>query len=206
MSINASGLRADFLRISALLGLLVLTRATHLGSALHLPDAAAAVFFLGGFYFAGSALFSTAAPGSQSRLRPSLFWLFFGISVALDFSLFFAGRTSGFCLTPGYLAMLPAYWILWQGGRLVARSRASGTQLLLTGALSWAAVGSVSYLLRNAAFYWFSGRYPDPNMAQYLERLSTYFLPFVTAPVVYLAAAAALHVLLARSQRQAIWS
>jgi hypothetical protein len=176
-----------------LLALMLLTRVTHLGSALQLPSASTAVFFLGGFYLGGTVI---------SRLRVSPFWLFLASVVVADFGNYFAGHTSGFCLTPAYAAMLPAYWLLWQGGRWLARSSATGFRFVALAALSWAVVGSVSYLLRNGVFYWLSGRYPDPNMAQYLERLSQYFLPFVTAPLVYLIGAFALHVALGQVQRR----
>lgn len=185
---------------AALLALMLLTRVTHLGSALQLPSASTAVFFLAGFYLGGVRLY--ALPGGRLRLSP--FWLFLAAAVVADFGNYFAGRSSGHCLTPSYGAMLPAYWLLWQGGRWLARRRATGLRLLTLAALSWAVVGSVSYLLRNGTFYWLSGRYPDPHMAEYLERLSQYFLPFVTAPLVYLIGALALHVTLSQRQRQAV--
>lgn len=209
---------ANLLKFFSLLALMLLTRAHHIGSALHLPGASAAVFFLGGFYLSGRGLSGPAAGallgsaggadkgGRASRFRPSAFWLFLGAAVTLDFSLFFAGRTSGFCLTPGYAFLLPAYAILWQGGRLLAQSQKSGMAFLFQGAVCWFAVSAVSYLIRNASFYWLSGRYPDANMAQYLDRLAQYFVPFVTTPTVYLVAALALHVVLVRSQRRVAYS
>ena len=190
-----SNLLASFLvRFAPLALLLLATRAEHFGSALNLPDASKAVFFLAGFYFA----FGAVANG----VRRAGFWGLIALAVAIDFiSFWLSGRETALCLSPSYPFLLPAYGVLWFGGRWLAGRLQAGGQFALSAVAAWAVAGSISYLLSNAAFYWLSGRYAEPHVAEYLARLSQYFVGFVTTPALYLVAAAALHLMFARALR-----
>src|SRR5690606_32608126 len=94
-------------RLLPLALLILLTRVDHFGSAMHLPDASKAVFFLAGFYL-------TQAAGRGSNLG---FWALLLLVVAIDFISFgLSGRETALCLTPSYPFLLPAYGALWFGG------------------------------------------------------------------------------------------
>jgi hypothetical protein len=80
-----------------LLMLMLATRSSHFASALSLPDASRAVFFLGGFY-----------------LARKYFGVLLGTAIAMDFISMAMGGSRA-CLTPGYLLIVPAFAVLWFG-------------------------------------------------------------------------------------------
>ena len=190
-----SNLLSSFLIRFAPLALLMLaTRAEHFGSALNLHYASKAIFFLAGFYFAFGAV--------ADIVRRAGFWGLIALAVAIDFIGFWlSGRETALCLSPSYPFLLPAYGVLWFGGRWLAGRLQSAGRFALSAVAAWAVAGSLSYLISNGAFYWLSGRYAEPNVAEYLARLSQYFVGFVTSPVLYLIAAAVLHLVFARALR-----
>ncbi len=190
---RSSQLSSFLIRFLPLALLMLATRADHFGSALNLPDASRAVFFLAGFYFAFGAV--------TQWMRRAGFWGLLGLAVAIDFiSFWLSGRDTALCLSPSYPSLLLVAGVLWFGGRwLVGRTGSGAAQFALCAIAAWAVAGSASYLISNGAFYWLSGRYAEPNVAEYLARLSQYFLLFVTRPVIYLVTAAVLHVAFARA-------
>lgn len=161
----------------ALTALMIVTRVNHFGTAIHLPDASMAVFFLGGLY-----------------LRRHL--LFFGLSLlagALDWaSITFAG-VGDFCITPAYSFLLPAYAVLWYGGRLYT-DRLTGSAGSIAGAIGVGLVSAtLSFMVSNGAFYWLGGRYADPHFGEYAARLLQWAPLFVRVAMAYIAVAMAVH-------------
>ncbi len=143
----------------ALAALIVMTRGHHFASINALPSASLAVFFLAGLY-----------------LRPS--WAFpslLALCAGLDFySITFAG-TSGFCVTPAYGFLLPAYGVMWLAGRWFAKRYSFSTNAVLPLVGSVTVAASISELFSSGGFYFFGGRYPDPTLAVFGERLMKYF-------------------------------
>lgn len=139
--------------------LIIATRGHHFASVNALPSASLAVFFLAGLY-----------------LRPTLmFPALLALCASLDFySINFAG-TSGFCVTPAYGFLLPAYGTMWLAGRWFAKRCTFNTNTLLPLVGSVAVAASVSELFSSGGFYFFGGRYPDPTFAEFLPRLQKYF-------------------------------
>ncbi len=173
----------------ALLALMLGTRFHHLGSALHLPDASMAVFFLGGLF-----------------LRRHLgFLAYLGMAVAVDY-LAITGRGLGFfqhyCVTPSYAFLLLAYAALWYGGRWVAPRLAPEWRALAATLAVAALAASVSFLISNGAFYWFGGRYADPNLAEYLSRLWRWGPLFVRTTLGYVVVALGFYAVVAHHLRQ----
>lgn len=169
----------------ALTALMIVTRVNHFGTAIHLPDASMAVFFLGGLY-----------------LRRHL--LFFGLALlagALDWaSITFAG-VGDFCITQAYSFLLPAYAVLWYGGRWYA-DRLQPTWRSALGAFGVALVSaSLSFAISNGAFYWLGGRYAEPDFAEYVARAWQWGPLFVRTTMAYVAAAAVVHGLLLSARR-----
>ena len=83
---------------------MVATRFHHFGDVLHLPDASMALFFLGGLYLRKHWQFAA----------------FIALAVVIDWIAIEHAGVSDFCVTPAYSFLLPAYAVLWYGGRLYA--------------------------------------------------------------------------------------
>jgi hypothetical protein len=173
-------------RFAALAGLLVLmmmaTRFKHFGDLLHLPDASMATFFLGGVYLR----------------RHWAFVAMLLLAVALDWvSITYAG-VSDFCVTAAYACLPLAYGVLWYAGSCYA-PRLTGQFRSMAGAFGVALLAAtVSFVISNGAFYWLGGRYPDPNVVQYVSRLWQWGPLFVRTTMSYIAVALLVHAVCAR--------
>ena len=90
---------------AALVLLLAATRYNHFGSAVSLPDASLAVFFLGGFFLA-------------RRAWPGLLAFVFLLLEAggMDYYATATQGVSDWCITPAYWFLVPTYASLWLGG------------------------------------------------------------------------------------------
>ncbi len=170
-----------------LMALMAATRFHHFGDALHMPDASWAVFFLAGLY-----------------LAPAWLLAFLLQAVAIDYVAIEMMGTSAFCVTPAYAALLPAYAVLWVGGRWLARN--AGTDLSGLGRLAGAVVAStlVAFAISNGAFYWMGGRVAETSMAQYVQTWIDYAPAFLGSTLMYLAAAVVVHSLVLTLARRPI--
>jgi len=167
--------------------LMLLTRSHHWAGIHSLPDASWAIFFLLGVYV--RALW----------VVPALI----AASVAIDYAAITWGGVSDFCVSPAYWLLIPAYLALFAGGRFYAR----GHRLSLPGLARLAgvalAVVAVAELLTSGGFYFFSGRFAEPTLAGFVPRFATYFPHMLGTFMLYLGAAAAVHVALAALRRDA---
>ncbi len=169
--------------------LLAATRGQHFATPWQLPDASWAIFFLAGLY-----------------LRPV--WVLPALLVfvwGLDFLPYLRNGASlaeilgggqAFCLTPAYFFLLPAYGALWLAGRWYARRHRFEwrTLLPLAGA---AFVGAlVCELFSSGGFYFFSGRFTEPTLAEFGARLLRYFPAYLGSLAFYVGIAAVIHALL----------
>lgn len=162
----------------SLAALMVATRMhTHFGSTLHLPDASLAVFLLAGFFIASP-------------------WLFVALLIeagGLDYLAITQFGVSDYCISPAYGFLIPTYGVLWYAGRSYARlHRHSWRSLAIFSGLSCVAL-SAAFFISNGAFYLFSGRFPDMNLADYAARVAQYYLPYMSSAVVYLVPAVLLY-------------
>ncbi len=178
MTLDDMEKRRDRWLLAGLLALLmVATRYHHFGSMLHLPDASWAIFFAVGFYFRGS------------------LWLvgFLALAAAIDYFAITKGGGSGYCVSPAYPFLIPAYGALWLGGRWFAAHRGSGVagiaRLLATAVVAT----TVCFLVSNGAFYWLSGRFEQTSVADYLARVLRYYPMFLRTTMLYVVVFAALH-------------
>lgn len=167
---------------------MVVTRYHHFGDVLHLPDASMALFFLGGLFVS-----------DRTRADHLRFVVFMVLAVVIDVvSVGFAGA-SDYCVTPSYAALLPAYAVLWYGGRMIASRHAIEPKaILLTIAVALVSA-SLSFAISNGAFYWFGGRYENPHFAEYVARAWQWGPLFVRTTMLYIVVALALHVVAART-------
>lgn len=154
------------------------TRFHHFGSAISLPDASLAIFFLAGFYLRSP--FILAALLVEAGL--------------IDYVAITYGGVSDWCISPAYVFLVPTYASVWFAGRWVgARDRKSWRTL------AWALVAlgvgvSIAFLISNGSFYLFSGRFPELGLAQYTERVAKYFLPYALNTFLYVLFAALIHI------------
>ena len=164
---------------AALAALMVATRFHHFGSALYLPDASLAVFFLAGFYLRSA----WALP------------LLLVEAAAIDYLAVTVGGVSDWCITPAYVFLLPTYASMWLGGHWYARLyqpvwhtlfRLGGVLLLAT---------SAAFLISNGAFYFFSGRFEEMGWLEYGTHTARYFPLYLGGAFAYVAFAAGLHAL-----------
>ncbi|TBR37040.1 MULTISPECIES: hypothetical protein [Dyella] len=156
-----------------LTAVMIATRFHHFGTALNLPDASMAVFFLGGL-------------GLRRHLG---FAWFMVLAVVLDWISVSLAGVSDFCVTPAYSFLLLAYAVLWYAGRAYA-GLLKPTVASVAGALGVGLVAaSVSFAISNGSFYWLGGRYPDPHFTEYVSRLWKWGPLFVRTTMTYLAVA-----------------
>jgi hypothetical protein len=159
--------------VLALAALMLLTRSHHFATAVHLPDASWAVFFLAGALLPG--------------WRPLAALL--GLAGAVDYLAITFGGVSAFCVSPAYVALIPAYGALYGAGRWYARGHAP-TLSSLPRFVAAALVGTMACeLLSSGAFFFFSGRFAEPTLAEFGARLVRYFPLALQGMALYLAAA-----------------
>lgn len=151
-----------------LVAVMAATRFKHFGDAMHLPDASMAVLFIGGLYLR----------------RHLAFAGFVALAVLVDWvSVSYAG-VSDFCITPAYAFLLPAYAVLWYGGRACGASRS----FLVTLACGFMA-SCLSFAISNGGFYWLGGRYANPHVSEYVARLWQWGPLFVRTTMAYIVVA-----------------
>lgn len=143
---------------TALVLLMTASRGHHLASLAHLPGASWAVFFLAGAY-----------------LRPR--WALpalLGLAFSLDYVAIAWQGVSDFCVSAAYVALIPAYAALWGAGRLYAARHSDTVRTLPWLALCAFGGVVVCELISSGSFYFFSGRFAEPTLAVFAERLATY--------------------------------
>lgn len=163
---------------AALAALFAITRTDHVAALGHwLPSASWAVFFLAGVY-----------------LRPV--WvpvLLFAAAAALDYAAVTWGGVSAFCLSPAYIALFPAYGVLWFAGRWYAGHHRERPATLLP-LVSSAFVGTLGCeLISSGTFYFYSGRFADPTVAEFIGRVGKYFPASLASMAFWVVAAALIH-------------
>lgn len=170
--------RAQLAIAIALVLLMAITRGQHFASVENLPSASWSIFFLAGFYL-------------RSRLG---FVLLFVEASLLDFGSLAAGTIGEWCVSPAYWALVPAYGSLWLAGRLFARWQRDDLRSVALLVLTLLVAAFVAYLFSGGGFYFFSGRYPEPLMADFVQRIAQYYPRHLFNIALYVGVALVLHV------------
>ena len=160
------GLKPESLPI-LLINLMVMTRFHHFGDVLHLPEASLAVFFFAGFY-----------------RKKALLGFLLGLAALIDFIAIKNG-TSGWCVTPAYVFLIPTYVTLWFAGRIAARFNTGKVSDLVKSLGLLMLSASMAFVISNASFYAFSGKFDALAMADYVAEIQQYFMPYVGSTLVY---------------------
>lgn len=156
--------------------LMMATRMDHFGSAVTLPDASLAVFFLAGFYlrrFAGFILLCALAAG-------------------IDYWAITTRGVSDFCITAAYGFLLPTYLSVWWAGYWSSTHTDDKILLVITTIVSVL----TAFLISNGSYYLFSGNFSEISLVEYIARVVQYLPGYLLAPLGYLSVAALFHYLL----------
>lgn len=158
--------------------LMVMTRGHHFASVAALPAASWAVFFLAGVY-----------------LRSV--WVFPALLAAaglLDVAAITWGGVSSFCVTPAYAFLMPAYGALWLAGRWYAGRHSEQWRSLIALGASVLLGALICELLSSGGFYFLSGRFAQPGLTEFGNRLLQYFPASLSNLVCYVGLATLIHV------------
>jgi len=169
--------------IAGLVLAMALTRFNHFGSSSALPDASLAVFFLGGLYL--------------SRFRGALlvFVALLAEAMLVDYYAIAVRGTSDWCVTNAYGFLAIAYAAMWFVGRWFApRHTLTGKNLPAVFVVA-AVASSIAFVISNASFYLFSGRYAEMSAMEYSSRVAQYFVSYVAVALMYVACAVAVHMI-----------
>jgi hypothetical protein len=171
--------------IAAILAILVAaTHGHHFASALHLPPATWAAFFLAGFYVK----------------RAWVFAALLAEIVLIDYVAVTTGGVSAFCLSPAYGFLLPAYGALWLSGHWYATRYRVALNTLPALATSLLAGVMLAEVFSSGGFYFFSGRFADTNLAEFGSRLLMYFPYSLQSFVFWMSVAMIVHAAFSQMQ------
>lgn len=168
--------RNQLLSIGGLLLLaMVLTRG---GLVNHIQDMSWAVFFIAGFY-----------------LRHYIaFPVFFLVALAVDLVVINVQGGDNYCFTPSYAMLIPAYFAMWFAGRWLSANYREDARGVLNLAGAAIAGTAACFIISNAGFYAFSGRFGEMAAADYVASVAKYMPMYMQTTLLYVGAAALLHV------------
>ncbi|PTN07833.1 hypothetical protein [Nitrosomonas aestuarii] len=169
-----------------LVSLMIITRGHHFSSLHNLPGASWAVFFLAGIYL--------------RTVWPLVGFL--ALSWWLDFAAYTWGGASGFCLTPAYVFLLPAYAALWLAGRWYAGQHQFALNTLLPLSLSMVTGLILCEMFSSGGFYFFSGRFTDATWVEFAGRTLNYFPMYIESFLFYTGVAIVMHAALVMINQQ----
>lgn len=160
-----------------LVALIAITRTYHFGSINLLPDASLAVFFFAGMYLR----------------RWFIFPVYLLLAGLIDYSVISYGGVSDWCVTPGYLFLIPTYAAMWEAGRFSHRLEMLSVldYLKVIGCVFVAT--SVAFVVSNYGFYVFSGRFEAFGLVQYFSSVVKYFPSYLLTTVLYSVVLLSLH-------------
>jgi len=158
-----------YLTIFALAMLMALTRSDHFGSAITLPDASLAVFYLAGIFTGGLA--SLAALLAEAAL--------------LDYVSISHFQVSDYCISPAYVFLIPTYAVMFFAGRWSAKYAALNARDMSFQLAALLTATSVAFLISNGSFYLLSGKFPELSIIQYSERVARYYSAYLNSTLIY---------------------
>ena len=155
--------------ISALAILMALTRSDHFGSAITLPDASLAVFYLAGIFTGGIASFVVLL--AEAAL--------------LDYVAITHWQVSDYCISPAYIFLIPTYAVMFYTGRWSAKYITFSRHDLIRQFAYLLVAGSIAFFISNGSFYLLSGKFPELSAVQYMERVAKYYSAYISSTLMY---------------------
>ena len=130
---------------------MLLTRGSHVLTAVSLPDASLVLFLLGGLFLK----------------RAGWFAIFFVLTAVIDFGAAALDPAQGFCLTNGYWGLIPAYGTMWLGGLWLSAKQDA------FAAIPYVATGLIAtlmaFVISTQTYYLFSGRFPNNGVLETMK-------------------------------------
>ena len=184
---NAMPRPANLLLFATFASVMVATRFHHFGTAINLPDASMALFFLGGLFLRKHWQFAA----------------YLAMALVIDWVAIEVVGTDDFCVTPAYSFLLPAYAVLWYGGRCYADRLQESVGSLAEAAGVGLLASVVSFAISNGAFYWLGGRHTAPlDLTGHWQSFAQWMPLFVRTTMTYIVVALALYAVAARVLRR----
>lgn len=170
--------QSQIIVVLLLAGVMALTRSHHYPTlAQTLPGASWAAFFLAGVYL--------RSPWALAGL--------IGLAAAVDYVAIAWGGVSSFCVSPAYIALIPAYGTLWFAGRWYATRYRFAPSTLLSLGLAVMVGATACELISSGSFYFYSGRFVDPTVSSFGRELIVYFPRSLQSVVFWVIVAAVVH-------------
>ncbi len=135
---------------------MLLTRGSHVLTAVSLPDASLVLFLLGGMYL-----------GTGLKSRAAWFAAFFALATVIDFGAAAIDPAQGFCLTNGYWGLIPSYGAMWLGGLWLANRKDAFEVVPYTVVAMLTSF--VAFVTSTQTYYLFSGRFPANGLVESLQ-------------------------------------
>ncbi|NOR81177.1 MAG: hypothetical protein GQ529_10160 [Methyloprofundus sp.] len=158
-----------YLTLSALALLMALTRSDHFGSAISLPDASLAVFYLAGIFTGGVMSFV----------------LLLTEAALLDYIAITHWQVSDYCISPAYVFLIPTYAVMLFAGRWSAKYATFNSRDLSRQFIYLLVAASTAFLISNGSFYLLSGKFPELSLIQYAERVAKYYPAYISSTLIY---------------------
>ncbi|GEM_PF-120770 len=185
MKVTSDSTHLKAIMLTLALALLMLaTRGNHWLSDLNLPSASVAIFFIAGFYLGQFKFFS----------------VLYILTLILDFYGAYKRNDYSGCLTFAYPLLVLSYLTLFCAGRYLKTTaeRASIHTLavrLFKLYLTLTVASAIAFLCSKGSYYLLSGYYPEPNLTQFLERITRYFPSYLANAYLYVTCALVLHLI-----------
>lgn len=176
-SLPSPSVRFELAIVALLAAVMLITRTHSLSNLVHLPDTSLASFFVLGYLVR----------------QPLAFAGLFLLAFAIDVVVIYVMGGSGFCFTPAYWMLVPAYGVMWFAGRFAAERLGARLSALPATIALLAGAAFVSNLLSSGGFYFLGGRYDDPTIAGFLPRIQRYFPGTLLATLLWSGVAAAVY-------------
>lgn len=149
--------------------LMAATRFHHSGTSMLLPDASTAIFFMAGLW----------------NGRRVGFLLLFVEALLIDYVAIAQMGVSDFCLSPGYVFLLPTYAVLWLGGQYCRRFADLHAASLFRQLTVFMGVISVAFLISNGSFFLLSDKIGTVNWSEYVAGIRRYYPDYVLFALMY---------------------
>lgn len=156
-----------------LLAVLIITRSGHFGTSFKLPDASWAMFWLAG--------------ALTTRWRwPAVLMV---AAALVDYFVFTHGvishGVSGYCVTPAYPFLIPAYLSLWLAGRWMVNSLHLNLRSLSHMTASIVSGVTVAFIISNVSFYVFSDYFATLSAWHYAQDVAHYWPHYLIDTALY---------------------
>jgi hypothetical protein len=140
-----------------LTGIVLLSRSGHFGSSIDLPDATLATVFLAGLLLP-----------SKRLLAALIATAFLADAYAVQFQ-----GVSDYCLSAGYLGLIPTYSMVWWFGTALGK-QAQPLNFFRFAATSIFSI-SLAFVVSNAFWFGFSEQVAQLSLLEFMTKVSAYF-------------------------------